>query len=657
MTYYTDAGRAKALDDVSFTLRAGEKLGMVGESGSGKSTLALAMMRMIKPPGRIEGGKVIVGDVDLMALTDEEMRRSRLSRIAYIPQGAMNSLNPVMRIGAQMVDAVRSHLPRESRSAMADRCAHALRSVDLDPSVFRMHPHELSGGMQQRVCIAIGVLLEPKVIIADEPTSALDVVTQRQVMETIDRVKDQINAAVILIGHDMGLMAQFVDRVAVMYSGRLVEVSTVREMFTDPNHPYARALINSLPNLDNKGVFQGIPGLAPSLLRLPSGCAFHPRCTEARARLLRNSPPRADARHRPPRHLPPLRSGGADVTALLELRDVSKTYSSGLLSAKSTVALRGVSLTLDEADPTILTVAGESGSGKTTLAMLLLGFIEPTTGQIIYRGRDITTLRGADRLAFRREVQAVFQDPFAVFNPFYTVDHLLTVPIRQFKLAKSRKDARARMDEALTAVGLRPEDVLGRFPHQLSGGQRQRINVARALLLKPRLLIADEPVSMVDASLARQHPRDLPQSPARPRRLDHLHHPRPHHRLPHREIHRRALPRLGDGGGRRRPGHQIAAAPLHAASRRTRSRGPISTSAGAPSASRSARPIPAPAAASSAPAACTRWTNAPSCPRSSRSNRTRPPPATSTRADPSSSPNSSPTSCPHERRNDEKRVN
>ncbi len=290
VTYYTDAGRAKALDDVSFTLRAGEKLGMVGESGSGKSTLALAMMRMIKPPGRIEGGKVIVGDVDLMALTDEEMRRSRLSRIAYIPQGAMNSLNPVMRIGAQMVDAVRSHLPRESRSAMADRCAHALRSVDLDPSVFRMHPHELSGGMQQRVCIAIGVLLEPKVIIADEPTSALDVVTQRQVMETIDRVKDQINAAVILIGHDMGLMAQFVDRVAVMYSGRLVEVSTVREMFTDPNHPYARALINSLPNLDNKGVFQGIPGLAPSLLRLPSGCAFHPRCTEARAVCSENRP-------------------------------------------------------------------------------------------------------------------------------------------------------------------------------------------------------------------------------------------------------------------------------------------------------------------------------------------------------------------------------
>ena len=281
VTYYTDAGRAKALDDVSFSLSAGEKLGMVGESGSGKSTLALAMMRMIKPPGRIEGGAVQVGDVDLMALSDEDMRQSRLSRIAYIPQGAMNSLNPVIRIGAQMVDAIRSHGGAGSRAEMRERCEWALRSVDLDPNAFRMYAHELSGGMQQRVCIAIGILLRPQVIIADEPTSALDVVTQRQVMETIDRVKDEIGAAVILIGHDMGLMAQFVDRVAVMYSGRLVEVSTVREMFTDPSHPYARALIASLPNLENKGRFQGIPGLAPSLLNLPSGCAYHPRCDRA----------------------------------------------------------------------------------------------------------------------------------------------------------------------------------------------------------------------------------------------------------------------------------------------------------------------------------------------------------------------------------------
>ena len=189
------------------------------------------------------------------------------------------------------------------------------------------------------------------------------------------------------------------------------------------------------------------------------------------------------------------------MTNLLEIKNVTKVYQRGLLSSKAKIALNNFSLTLREDDPSILTVAGESGSGKTTLAMLVLGFITPTTGEILYRGKNITTLRGEDRLAYRREVQAVFQDPFAVFNPFYTVDHLLTVPIRQFKLAKSGRDARSKMEEALTSVGLRPEDVLGRFPHQLSGGQRQRINVARALLLKPRLLIADEPVSMVDASL------------------------------------------------------------------------------------------------------------------------------------------------------------
>jgi len=279
VTYYTDAGRAKALDSVSLTLNAGEKLGLVGESGAGKSTMALAMMNMIKPPGRIEAGQVIVDGVDLMALSKKDMLKARLSKIAYIPQGAMNSLNPVTRVGAQMIDAIKAHDKRLSKSEMVDRSVQALKSVDLDSGVFNMYPHELSGGMKQRVCIAIGILLRPKVIVADEPTSALDVVTQRQVMETIDRVREQLGAAVILIGHDMGLMAQFVDKVAVMYAGRLMEVSTVSEMFTEPLHPYAQALINSLPNLENKGVFQGIPGLAPALLRLPSGCAFHSRCS------------------------------------------------------------------------------------------------------------------------------------------------------------------------------------------------------------------------------------------------------------------------------------------------------------------------------------------------------------------------------------------
>lgn len=278
VSYYTDSGRATALDCVSIALYPGEKLGLVGESGSGKSTMALAMMRMIKPPGRIEGGQVVVEGVDLLGLSDKAMQAARLSKIAYIPQGAMNSLNPVMRVGAQMVDAIKAHQTSNSKFQVEERCRAALQSVDLDASVLRMYAHELSGGMKQRVCIAISILLEPKVIICDEPTSALDVVTQRQVMETLNRVQKQIGAAVILIGHDMGLMAQFVDKVAVMYAGRLMELSAVRAMFTDPKHPYARALIQCLPNLNQKGVFNGIAGLAPSLLGLPDGCAFHPRC-------------------------------------------------------------------------------------------------------------------------------------------------------------------------------------------------------------------------------------------------------------------------------------------------------------------------------------------------------------------------------------------
>jgi peptide/nickel transport system ATP-binding protein len=291
VSYYTDAGRATALAGATLSLNAVEKLGLVGESGSGKSTMALAMMRMIKPPGRVEAGQVIVDGTDLRKLTDEEMLKARLSKIAYIPQGAMNSLNPVTRIGAQMVDAIQAHDPKAPKADTIERCMQSLESVDLKRSVFKMYAHELSGGMKQRVCIAISILLKPKMLICDEPTSALDVVTQRQVMETIDRVKDEIGSAVILIGHDMGLMAQFVDKVAVLYAGRLMEVSPVREMFTDPKHPYAKALINSLPNLDNKGVFQGIPGLAPSILRLPTGCPFHPRCSYAMEICTTENPP------------------------------------------------------------------------------------------------------------------------------------------------------------------------------------------------------------------------------------------------------------------------------------------------------------------------------------------------------------------------------
>src|SRR6185503_11015908 len=282
--YHTPQGPVKAVDGVTFGLQREERLGLVGESGSGKSTIALALMRLIRPPGRIEGGTVELDGVDLLKAGEEEMRRLRLAAIALVAQGAMNSLNPVVRVREQIVDAMRDHGDNLSKQAAQARVTQLLEQVGLKPEVADRFPHELSGGMKQRVCIAIAICLRPKVILADEPTSALDVVVQRQVMETLQQVQEELGASVVLVGHDMGLMAQFVHRLGVMYAGRLVEVSPVREIFSEPLHPYTRLLIASLPSLELKGKFQGIPGLPPSVLDRPPGCSFHPRCPHAMAR-------------------------------------------------------------------------------------------------------------------------------------------------------------------------------------------------------------------------------------------------------------------------------------------------------------------------------------------------------------------------------------
>jgi oligopeptide/dipeptide ABC transporter ATP-binding protein len=297
LVYYdTPLGAVKAVNNISFSLRAGERFGLAGESGSGKSTMALSILRLLKPPGRIAAGEVWLDGINLLTLSAEEIRQARLAEIALIPQSSMNSLNPVMRVKEQIADALQDHDVGLSKREVAERVRELLQWVGLRPEVANMFPHELSGGMKQRICIAIAISLRPKVIIADEPTSALDVVVQRQVMETLARVQKDLEAAVILVGHDMGLMAQFVDRLGVMYAGKLVEDSPVRDIFTQPLHPYTQLLIASLPSFEHKGTFRGIPGLPPLLRALPPGCVFHPRCPHSVDRCQTQEPVFKEAR-------------------------------------------------------------------------------------------------------------------------------------------------------------------------------------------------------------------------------------------------------------------------------------------------------------------------------------------------------------------------
>jgi peptide/nickel transport system ATP-binding protein len=284
VVYETAAGAVKAVDDVSFTLQPGERMGLIGESGSGKTTMATALMRLSRPPAYITGGQVLLNGYDLMAVSEEELRKLRLKEIALMPQAAMNSLNPVMRVGPQMKDALQVHLGNLSKQELDTWVSEILTKVGLRPEVADRYPHQLSGGMKQRVAMAIAISLRPKLIIADEPTSALDVVVQKQVMMTLSLLQRELNAAVLLIGHDMGLITQFADSIGVLYAGKLVERGRVAEVLENPLHPYTRLLIDSLPNLEGKKELFGIPGLPPELLHLPSGCAFHPRCPFAMER-------------------------------------------------------------------------------------------------------------------------------------------------------------------------------------------------------------------------------------------------------------------------------------------------------------------------------------------------------------------------------------
>lgn len=278
--YWTARGAVRAVDGISFTVNRKERFGLVGESGCGKSTTAMTLLRLIKPPGSVESGQITLDNMDVLSLDNEEMRQIRWSRISLVPQGAMNSLNPVMRIGDQIGDAITTHEGAVSSEELETQIGNLLGMVELPGRVARMYPHELSGGMKQRVCIAMATALSPQLIVADEPTSALDVVVQRVVMQMLIEVQERLESSLILIGHDMGLIAQAVNRLAVMYAGKIAEIGAVRPMFKDPLHPYTRLLISSLPSPKGKRERVAIPGLPPNLLDPPPGCLFHPRCPQ-----------------------------------------------------------------------------------------------------------------------------------------------------------------------------------------------------------------------------------------------------------------------------------------------------------------------------------------------------------------------------------------
>ncbi len=548
-------GSVHAVDGLSFEVDSGETLGIVGESGSGKTMAAMSIMRLLPRGGFIANGEIRLNGKDLVRMSDAELRKIRGNEIGMVFQDPMTSLNPTMTIGKQIAEEVLIHRDVSKKAAM-DRAAEVLKLVGLPHPRERLsdYPHQLSGGLRQRVMIAMALANDPKLLIADEPTTALDVTIQAQILDLLDKIKAELGMGIILITHDMGVIAGRADRVVVMYAGLKVETAETVELFTNMRHPYTEALLASIPQLDqDKGQeLYSIPGLPPDLRNPPRACRFAPRCAFATQVCREEDPPLGgeDPKHQfacfHPRDSsatnlgdlgseliaeaeknkalvasfgkelelldtaiePEVALPAADANApefVLEFRDVVKEFpvTAGAVLRRRIGAVHAVTdVNLGIRTGETFGLVGESGCGKTTLGRLGVALEVPTSGQVIFNGTDLASVKGARFRELRRDLQFMFQDPYSSLDPRMRVKELISEPL---DIAR-RGDSKERIETVkrlLDEVGL-AYDAMDRYPHEFSGGQRQRLGLARALTLNPKVIIADEPVSALDVSIRSQ---------------------------------------------------------------------------------------------------------------------------------------------------------
>ena len=526
------SGVVRALSGVDLHVNPGETLGIVGESGSGKTMTALSLMGLLPQGGKVSSGSIILDGQDLTQLPLKEKRKLRGTKVGMIFQDPLTSLNPTMKIGLQVCEPLRVHEGLSKREAL-ERAVEILKRVGMPRPevVINNYPHQLSGGMRQRVMIAMALVCKPRILIADEPTTALDVTTQMQILDLIDELRDEYKMGVILITHDLGVVAGHTDRVAVMYAGRIVETAPTKTLFTEPKHRYTSSLMAALPEraLAAGTKLFSIPGAPPSLTNLPVGCRFAARCLWATDECRAGYPDLSGDETHTFSCFHPVQEGdespavlqgkldsnktdgaAADVPqisheTLLDVKEASREYESagsGFFKREKGVvsAVDRVSITVKKGETYGL--VGESGCGKSTVGRLIAGLEPPSGGAIELDGRDLATLKGRDAVRIHRDVQMMFQDSYAAMDPRMRIDQILAEPMSIQKTGNARQIAK-RIMEILEQVGL-TEEILDRYPHEFSGGQLQRIGFARSLTLAPDLIVADEPVSALDVSVQAQ---------------------------------------------------------------------------------------------------------------------------------------------------------